>query len=223
MTRSSTPRRAATATLSLSLTAIVALAPLPALADGSIADAAFQLRSPLTPMTTGMKLRGYVSLQDPEAGGEVAPAPEGDPAVPAPTAAPAPYPPPPAYGPPPPQSAPPPRGLGMLITGSVVAGAVGLPFTILGVYTIAASRTAGNVAGGVEGQAVSGLGTLAGGISIVFGLIGLGVGVPLAVVGGIRLGKYNKWKASQPQQARLLPHSGRTAHGTWTTGFTLRF
>ena len=225
MTRSSTPRRAATATLSYSLTAIVALAPLPALADGSIADAAFQLRSPLTPMTTGMKLRGYVSLQDPEAGGEVAPAPEGDPAAaPPPAGAPAPYPypPPPGYGPPPPPQ-PPPRGLGMLISGAVITGAVALPSLIFGAYTIAVFRAAADQTDPNTGDVVRAGGNIAGGFFIVFGILALGAGVPLLAIGGSRMSKYNKWKASQPQQARLLPHSGRTAHGTWTTGFTLRF
>jgi hypothetical protein len=222
MNRSSIPRRAATAMLSLPLTAIVALAPVPALADGSVADAAFQLRAPLAPMTTGMKLRGFVSLQDPEAAPEAAPV---DPNA-APAAAPPPGPPPPGYyGPPPPGYGPPqpepPRGIGMLITGSVVAAAVGLPFTIYGAYVIALSRQVGDAVGGTEGQVTSGVGSLAGGIVLTFGIIGLGVGIPLAVVGGIRLGKYNAWKRGQP--VTLAPYTGRTAFGTNTAGFTLRF
>jgi hypothetical protein len=226
MSHSSTLRRTTTAMLSLPLTAIVALAPLPALADGSIADSAFQLRAPMSQMSTGMKLRGYVSLQDPAAapeGGDpaAAPPPEAAPAGPPPPG----YGPPPPgyYGPPPPQSQPPPRGLGMLISGSVVSAAVGLPFTIFGAYTIVASRAVGETVGGVEGAATCGLGTLAGGMLLVFGLIGLGVGVPLAVVGGIRLGKYNAWKRGQQPQAQLMPYQGRTTHGTWTTGLTLKF
>lgn len=234
MTRSSTLRRAATAALSLPLSAIVALAPLPALAaDVTVVEPTYQLPAPLSPMPTAMKLRGFLSLQDPAAppsGDPNAAPPPGDPNAAPPPGQPPPgaygppppgyYPPPPGYGP---QPEPPPRGIGMLISGSVVAAAFGLPLTVYGAYIIVLAKQVDDEAG--AGGVVAGAGLLAGGIALTFGVIGLGVGVPLAVVGGIRLGKYNKWKRGQQQQpqARLLPYQGRTMHGTMTTGFTLKF
>jgi len=224
MTRLPSFRRAATAMLSLPLTAVVCLAPLPALADGSIADSSLQLRSPMTMAPLGAKLRMYVTLQDPVEG-EAAPPSEAPPvaegAAPAPSYPP---PPPPGYGPPPPQSQPPPRGIGMLVTGAVLTGAVALPAMIGGVYIIAVGRAADEASG--DTGIVEAGGNIAGGFFLVFGILALGAGVPLMAVGGVRLKKYNDWKAGQqqpPPQARLLPSSSRTIHGTWVTGLKIQF
>jgi|JI10StandDraft_1071094.scaffolds.fasta_scaffold161748_2 hypothetical protein len=229
MSRFPSPRRCATAMLSLSLTAVVCLAPLPALADGSIAAASLQLRAPLSQAPLGFKMRQYVSLQDPAAG-EVPPV-EGTPPPPVEGTAPAPAygPPPPGYGygPPPPgygygpPPQPPPRGLGMLISGAAVTGAVGLPLTIYGAYIVALGRQVDDGSGVVETA-----GNFVGGFFLVFGILALGAGVPLMAVGGVRLKKYNDWKAGQqqpPPQARLLPSSSRTIHGTWVTGLKIQF
>jgi hypothetical protein len=221
MTRLPSFRRAATAMLSLPLTAVVCLAPLPALADGSIADSSLQLRSPLTTAPLGAKLRMYVTLQDPVEG-EAAPPSEAPP-VAAEGAAPAPnYPPPPPpgyYGPPPPPQNKPPRGIGMLVTGAVLTGAVALPAMIGGVYIIAVGRAADEASG--DTGIVEAGGNIAGGFFLVFGILALGAGVPLLAIGGVRMKRYNDWKSGQ--QVRLMPSSGRTVHGTWTAGFKMQF
>jgi hypothetical protein len=225
MSRFPSPRRCATAMLSLPLTAVVCLAPLPALADGSMAAAQLQLRAPMSTAPLGFKLRQYVSLQDPAASEqppvEAAPPPEGT------APAPAYGPPPPGYGPPPPgygygpPPQPPPRGLGMLISGAAVTGAVGLPLTIYGAYIVALTRQVDDGSGVVQVA-----GGFVGGFFLVFGILALGAGVPLMAVGGVRLKKYNDWKAGQqqpPPQVRLMPNSSRTVHGTWVTGLKLQF
>lgn len=220
MTRLPSLRRAATAMLSLPLTAVVCLAPLPALADGSIADSSLQLRSPMTMAPLGTKLRMYVTLQDPVEG-EAAPPSEAPP-VAAEGAAPAPSyppPPPPGYGPPPPPQNKPPRGIGMLVTGAVLTGAVALPSMIFGAYTIAVGRAVDEEAGAMG---IVSTGTnIAGGFFLVFGILALGAGVPLLAIGGVRMKRYNDWKSGQ--QVRLMPSSGRTVHGTWTAGFKMQF
>lgn len=215
----------ASAALAIPLSAVVCLAPLPALADGSIADAALQLRSPLTSAPLGLKLRQYVSLQDPIEG-EAPPPTEG---TPPPLEGSAPPPPPGAYGPPPPgyygppplQSRPPPRGLGMLISGAVVTGAVGLPLVVYGAYIVAIGREVDREAD--AGGVVETAGNFVGGFFLVFGILALGAGIPLTIVGGIRLKKYNDWKNGQQQTVRLMPSSGRTAFGTQTVGLRLDF
>lgn len=221
MTRSSTLRAVA----ALPLSAVVGLAPLPALADGSIAAAPLQLRAPLSPAPLGLKLMTRVSLQDPGAppveGEVVAPPPEGAP--PPVMQGPQPYPPPPPpYGPPP--EAEPPSGFGALITGSVLTGAVALPAIIGGVYIISVFRTAddqSNDSGGTGLLEASG--NILGGFFVVFGVIALGVGAPLIGVGAVRVKRHRDWEAAHRQQVRFTPSSGRTPHGTWTAGVTMRF
>lgn len=218
MTRLPSLRRAAVATLSLPLTAVVCLAPLPALADGSIADASYQLRSPLTTAPLGAKMRMYVTLQDPVEGEAAAAPPTGaEGPAPAPSYPP---PPPPGYGAPPPSN-PPPRGIGLLVSGAVVTGAVALPMLIGGVYIVAIGRAANNSTDGVEGDIAETGTNFLGGFFLVFGILALGAGVPMLAIGGVRMKRYNDWKSGQ--QVRLLPHSGRTAHGTWTAGLKLQF
>ena len=63
-------------------------------------------------------------------------------------------------------------------------------------------------------------GNIVGGTLIVLGVLGLGVGVPLLGVGGYRFSKYQKWKRGE---VSLRPSMNRTMHGTYTSGFTLRF
>lgn len=220
MSRLPSLRRAAMTTISIPLTAVVCLAPLPALADGSIAAASqLQLRAPLTQAPLGFKMRQFVSLQDPETPIEETPPPppiEGSVEGPAPAQ---PYP-PPGYYPPPPQQQAPPRGLGLLISGAAVTGAVGLPLTIYGGYIVAAGRVVEQQTGDETGLTRTGF-NFVGGFFLVFGILGLGAGIPLLAIGGVRMKKYNDWKAGR--QVTLTPSSGRTAHGTWTTGLKIQF
>lgn len=160
----------------------------------------------------GLKLRGVMTLQEPE-GGE---APAGDAPAAEVTAAPAEG---PAPAPAAPVGPPPPRGLGMLISGAVITGAYALPLIGFGAYTIVLSKQVDDAAGGVG--VVKGAGSLAGGIAIAFGMIGLAVGAPLIGVGAVRMSKYNKWKSGQT--ARLMPTAGRTAFGTITPGLVINF
>jgi hypothetical protein len=102
---------------------------------------------------------------------------------------------------------PPPRGLGLLITGSVVTGAVGLPFVIWGSAVAAA------------GARVTDGGAVAGAPFLAVGLIGLAAGVPMLAVGAVRMKKYNQWKS----QHAFVPTAGRTAMGTWTGGVSFAF
>ena len=102
---------------------------------------------------------------------------------------------------------PPRRGLGLLISGAVVTGTIGLPFTIWGSVVAAAGARS------VDGGAVLGAPFLA------VGIIGLGVGVPLLAVGGHRMKKYNEWKSRHA----FAPTAGRTAMGTWTGGVSFAF
>jgi hypothetical protein len=107
-----------------------------------------------------------------------------------------------------PTPAPPPRGLGLLISGSVVTGTIGLPFMIWGSVVAAAGSRA------VDGGGVIGV------PFILVGILGLGAGVPMLAVGAHRLKRYNQWKS---QHARIVPTAGRTAMGTWTGGVAFSF
>lgn len=123
-------------------------------------------------------------------------------------------------GPPPPPADPEPsRGLGLLISGAVVTGAVGLPLTLWGSYIVIASRAVDD--GDLGSGLVSAVGTLVGGVVLFFGVVGLGVGVPLLGVGGYRFSRWREWQARQG--VRLLPSAGLSLYGTVTPGLTLRF
>ena len=114
---------------------------------------------------------------------------------------------------------PPTKGLGMMISGAVVTGAVALPLIGYGAYIIVVGK---RVDDAVDGDGVvQSAGNVLGGVVLAFGVIALAVGAPLLGVGASRFSKYQKWKDGQ--QVKWSPSSGRTAHGTWTTGVTLRF
>jgi hypothetical protein len=214
-------RRAAMSAVSLGVTAAVTLAPLPALAGEGATGAAFRLRTPLAAASTGLKLRAVMSLTQEPGSEEVSDAPPPEPG-PGPVAVEGPAPAPVPAAPPQPVGPPPPRGLGMLISGSVIVGAVALPSAVFGAYVIAAGRAVNDATdntGGTGGAAA--LGNAVGGFFVVFGILALGAGAPLIGVGAVRLKRYNDWKAGQ--QVRLTPHGGRTAYGTWTAGLQLRF
>lgn len=159
----------------------------------------------------GYKLQRIMTLQ-PEGDGEPAP----DPA--AASEAPAPAPEGPAPAPAAPAGPPPPKGLGMMISGIVVTAAYGLPVTFWGTFALVNISRAEQVVGA---NPATGLGKGVAATIMVFGIIGLAIGVPLLAVGASRFSKYQKWKASQT--ARLAPSAGLTPFGTVTPGLTLRF
>lgn len=169
--------------------------------------------------TTGMKLRSIMSLQDPAE--DVAAAPAADPAAapaPDPAAAPAPAP----VGPAPmPMGPEPSKGLGLLIPGAIITGALGLPITFWGVYLIIQyNKIQKQTEEGTVVNAAAGLGKGASIAVTIFGLIFLSVGAPMLGVGAYKLSKYQKWKR---EGHSLLPAMNRTAHGTWTAGLAVNF
>lgn len=199
--------------LSAAVATSVLAAPMPALAGPSTAFAARP--SPFAP--SSVQLRSVMSFQPEEAeggGGAAADAPaaEGEaPAAEGPTeATSAPAPAPAPVGP------EPRKGLGLLISGAVVTGALGIPLSAAGVGLIVAGRAADDGSG-----ASTLVGGAAGTLLLIPGIIALGVGVPMLAVGAVRYKKYRAWKKGQ--EAFLMPHTGRTAHGTWTAGFALHF
>ncbi|MBK9755305.1 MAG: hypothetical protein IPO88_17720 [Nannocystis sp.] len=212
VSRPSLARRCLTASLCTSLAVVVAVAPAQAQASEPALHGA-TMSTGMSP--TAAKLRTIMSLhlQDPDAPDDVAPA--GDaPTAQGPVAQGAPIGPAPAPAP----STPPPRkGLGMMIAGAAITGAYALPLVGFGAYTIILSNRYDEVTGG----GTQGLGAVAGGVLVAFGVIGLGVGVPLLGVGAYRFSKYLEWKKTN--QVSLRPSMSRTMHGTYTTGVTLRF
>lgn len=184
---------------------------------------ASQPQLPAASLATGMsptaaKLRTIMSLQDP-ADDAAAPAPdapapvaEGAPPI---AAAPA-----PAPAPAPTQVGPEPsRGLGMLIPGAIITGALGLPITVLGVVRLVQFNNYQKQADDGLEVAVGGLGKVASVAVIITGVVFLSVGVPLLAVGAVKLSKYQKWKNGHA----MVPSMNRTAYGTWTAGVALRF
>lgn len=161
----------------------------------------------------GYKLQRIMTLQ-PEGDGEPAPDPaaagEGEAAAPAPEG--------PAPAPAAPAGPPPPKGLGMMISGIVVTAAYGLPVTFWGTFALVNISRAEQVVGA---NPATGLGKGVAATIMVFGIIGLAIGVPLLAVGASRFSKYQKWKAGQT--ARLAPTASMTPFGTVTPGLALRF
>lgn len=208
MSRENCPRivrRCATALVSGTVALTLAAAP-------SLAQASQPTLLASNMPTTGMKLRSIMSLQDPAAADPAAaPVAEGPPPV---AAGPAPAPAPAPMGP------EPSKGLGMMITGAVITGAVALPVIFVGVNGIVQyNKIEKNADGTLVGEA-AGLGKSLSITVLAFGLVFLAVGAPLLGVGAYRFTKWQKWKKGQ--QA-FMPSMNRTAHGTWTTGFALRF
>ncbi len=112
-----------------------------------------------------------------------------------------------------PDGPPPKKGLGLMISGAVITGAVGLPLTVYGILAATVLNRAGNEAG------VGGAGVLAVPL-IVTGILVLGAGVPMLAIGASRFSKHQKWKKAQ---SAFVPTVDRTAYGTWTAGVALRF
>lgn len=192
-------------------------------ASPSMAQAG-QPQLPAASMATGMsptaaKLRTIMSLQDPAddlgAPASEAPAPvaEGAPPIAAAGPAPAPAPAPTQVGP------EPSRGLGMLIPGAIITGALGLPITTLGVIRLVQYNNIQKQTNDDGVAVVAAIGKGASIAVITFGVIFLSVGVPLLAVGAVKLSKYQKWKNGHA----MVPAMNRTAHGTWTAGLALRF
>jgi hypothetical protein len=204
-------RRCATALVSGTVALTLAASPSMAQASQPLLPAA----SISTGMpTTGMKLRTIMSLQDPT--DDVAAAPEGEATGPV------------AEGPPPVAAAPAPaptspepsKGLGLMITGAVMTGAVGLPLTFYGIYGIILFNRAERAAADSGTEDFRNLGRGAALGLTVFGLIIVSAGAPMLGVGAYKFSKWRKWKN---EGHALLPMMNRTAHGTWTAGVGLRF
>lgn len=104
------------------------------------------------------------------------------------------------------------KGLGMLITGAILTGGLGLPLTVGGTVIIVGSKSTGN-------DTIQAGGSFLGGFTLVLGIINLAVGVPLLGVGASRYSKWRKWKSAHA----FTPAVGRTAFGTYTPGVALRF
>lgn len=98
------------------------------------------------------------------------------------------------------------RGIGPIITGSVLTG-VGLVPTILGIAFIARANQAIDSELEGDGEAVQDTAkTVSGAVGAIImtpGIIMIGVGAPLIAVGAVRQSRYSKWKAEH--QAQLMP------------------
>ncbi len=128
-----------------------------------------------------------------------APAAEGpaaEPAAEGPAAA-------PPVGPPEPR-----KGLVMTIAGAALFGAVGVPLSFVGIWSTTVARSYG--LHGTTGPTL-----------IVVGLLGLVGGATLLGLGLARHHRWRKWRAAQPEALSL--DLGRTPHGAWVPGLSLRF
>ncbi len=216
-------RRCATVLAAGGLALAVAVAPLRA--DASVPRLAG------APLSTGVspggpKLRTIMRLVQ-----EPTPAPTADPDAPvgvpvtdpntpggpadptAPGAAPSPAPAPTVDLSAAPLGPPPRRGLGMLITGASITGGFALPMLGYGAYGLVVSQR-------IADDGARDLGRLTATVILAFGMVGLAVGGPLLGVGAYRFSRYQRWKNGQQVWS---PAVNRTAHGTWTTGVSLRF
>lgn len=112
--------------------------------------------------------------------------------------------------------APPPepkRGVGMLVGGGLLS-VLGLSLSATGTVYLGFGTALGPANGLDRVYAVS-LPLL------VPGILSVGAGATLLAVGGVR---YTRWKAWRTRTATTLePSAGRSPHGTWTLGLTLRF
>lgn len=216
-TRPSLSHRCCTALVCSSLAVAVAVAPTQAHASEPMLGGAI-MATGMSP--TAARLRTIMSLQDPDAPAAVTGDPAGDaPPDAAPVAqGPAPVGPAPAPIAPAPAGPPPSKGLGMMIAGAAITGAYALPLIGYGAYVTIIFKRADDDVNGMG--VVEAGGNILGGTLIVLGVLGLGVGVPLLGVGGYRFSKYQKWKRGE---VSLRPSMNRTMHGTYTSGFTLRF
>jgi len=212
-------RRLATSFVCTGVATAIATAPMQAQASQPLPTTA-TMSTVMSP--TAAKLRTIMSLTQDPTGEPIddgladvpADAPGAAPEGPAPGAeGPAPAPTPAPMGPPPRKS------LGMMISGAVITGAVALPLIGYGAAIVVLGKRADDEVDGM-GVAQTG-GNILGGVVIALGVVALAVGAPLLGVGAYRFSKYRKWHKGQ--QAHWSPSSGRTAHGTWTTGVTLRF
>lgn len=115
----------------------------------------------------------------------------------------------------PPHEQAPPTGLGLLLSG-VGATGMGTLFIVLGVIALQPE----DVPVGGEGIMSDGprprLGLMLGGFGVGVGVLGASAGVMMLAIGGSRVHRYRQW-------ARARPMVHRTAPGTWTAGFAIRF
>jgi hypothetical protein len=120
----------------------------------------------------------------------------------------------------------PPRGIGLIVGGSLIAGLVGLPLTIIGAAGIAASNrlddgtddTVGEGAGDLGGSIGRGLSLVA----LIPGVLALGGGGAMIAFGAINNKKYQDWKRANGY-VLVAPSFGATARRTPTYGFSMRF
>lgn len=104
----------------------------------------------------------------------------------------------------------PPMGLGLLISG-IGATAAGCMFIVASAGELAPDLSP---AGAEDLQASDTAGLAAIGLGI--GVAGMIAGLIMLPIGAVRLHRWREWK-------RASPTVNRSAPGTWTAGFTLRF
>jgi len=108
------------------------------------------------------------------------------------------------------------KGLGLMITGSVITGVIGLPFTILGTAVIVSNNRPSE-----DDDHHPFTGAMIGGAALTVGLVGLHVGVPLLGVGASRFSRWRKWKSANTM--KISAGLARTNFGTPTPTLTFRF
>ncbi len=111
-----------------------------------------------------------------------------------------------------PPEPPPPRGKGLLITGISIMAGVAAPATIAGAYCSF---------NGSDDLRESDCTKPEGHVALIVGLMALGVSTPMIVFGARRTRRYAEWK--RERRISVAPSTGRTALGTHTAGFRLRF
>ncbi len=106
-------------------------------------------------------------------------------------------------------------GIGLLLSGAG-ATAMGTMFIVAG--AIAVQPDVGPVGAGeivTDGPQAS-LSKVVGGLALGFGVLAASAGVMMLAIGGGRVHRYRQWTRARP-----MVH--RTAPGTWTAGFAIRF
>ncbi|MBK7830035.1 hypothetical protein [Nannocystis sp.] len=111
------------------------------------------------------------------------------------------------------------KGIGLMITGGAIAS-VGLPLAILGMIRMSSTpEVFDSLNGYPDWEATYELSRAHAPMAFT-GLLFSAVALPMLVVGGVRHIQWRRWKQ---EQLAFTPTVTRTAHGTVTPGFTLRF
>lgn len=117
----------------------------------------------------------------------------------------------------------PPTGVGLIVGGSLLAGLIGLPFTIWGVsgmVAFSACKDVDDAAGGSISPACKATRNVALGV-LITGILGLGGGGAMIGFGAKRNVEYRRWKAENG--IVLTPTYGVTANNTGVYGLQMQF